>query len=469
MRRVVVARQADDAAALELAERYRAINATGRSEIKESFGRGPAATNLEDRLRASGLFDPGVYLALNPDLGIERDAAWRHFYEEGLREHRPFTSPETVARVLAEMALPLRAERFCLTRLAEAAFAAGDKADIAAPLRHRGTRIAVFCSSLGNFYMREIADMLAWGLQAEGIDTVQRDEAASRDEPFDLRVFVAPHEFFWLGDGKRWTDMAGAAGSVLYNVEQPQTQWFCRAFPLLLQAPLVLDINLQSAMILRRAGCNIVHFMPGHLPTARYAQPRQDISGIPLTKGYAFAQHPYNWRAQNRLAERPIDLLFIGARAPRRDGPLIRLQALADRHRFWCIYREPSVPFTDGSGAAAESGWALAQRSKIVLNLHRDWIGYFEWPRMVLQGFWQGACVVSDPGLAAAIFTSGVHYLEENLRHIGELIRWLLEAKEGREKLDRTRMAGYERAASVGSMHVALAPVIEAFAAALRI
>jgi len=88
---------------------------------------------------------------------------------------------------------------------------------------------------------------------------------------------------------------------------------------------------------------------------------------------------------------------------------------------------------------------------------------------MVLQGFWQGACVVSDPGLSAPIFTPGVHYLEENLRHIGELVRWLLEAEEGRDKLNRTRMAGYERASSVGSMHVALAPVLEAFAAALRI
>ena len=62
-----------------------------------------------------------------------------------------------------------------------------------------------------------------------------------------------------------------------------------------------------------------------------------------------------------------------------------------------------------------------------------------------------------------------MHYLEENLRHIGELVRWLLEAEEGRDKLNRTRMAGYERASSVGSMHVALAPVLEAFAAALRI
>src|SRR5205823_14962234 len=117
---------------------------------------------------------------------------------------------------------------------------------------------------------------------------------------------------------------AAASGSVLYNVEQPQTQWFCRAFPLLLEAPLVLDINLQSAMILRRAGCNVVHLMPAHLPSAPYAQPRLDISDIPLATSSAFARRPYDWQARNRLDERPIDSLFIATRAPRRDKALVR-------------------------------------------------------------------------------------------------------------------------------------------------
>ena len=438
-------------------------------EAKRALGASAATTSLEQRVRASGLFDPDVYLELHPDIPRHSAEAWRHFLRHGLEERRAFTSPLVVARLLAQMDDAIRAERHCLTRLAEGAAADGDVAECAAPLRRRGVKIGVFCSSLGNFFMREIADLLAWGLQAEGIDAVQRDENANRDERFDLRIFVAPHEFFWLGKGRNWTEIAAAPGSVLYNVEQPQTQWFCRAFPLLLEAPLVLDINLQSAMILRRAGCNVVHFMPGHLPSARYAQPRLDISDIPLAKGYAFARRPYDWQARNRLDERPIDILFIGTRAPRRDKALLRLQELTDRHRFVCVYRSSSEPITEQSVAAAEQSWVLAQRAKIVLNVHRDWIGYFEWPRIVMHGFWQGACVVSDPGLSSPIFGAGAHYLEENLRHIGELMRWLLDTEEGRGKLDRTRIAAYERARSVGSMHVALMPVLDAFAAELRI
>lgn len=460
-RRLAAARQIGGDANLRLAKSY--------AEIRRAAEASPPVAGLEYRVRQSGLFDPEVYLSLNPDCAAAAGDAWQHFLEYGLREGRPFTSPETVARLLVEMDAAIRAERYCATQLAVAAHAAGDTVDEARPLRRRAAKVAVFCSSLGNFYMRDIADLLVWGLQAEGIDTVQRDETANRNEPFDLRVFVAPHEFFWVGEGKNWRELAGAAGSVLYNVEQPQTQWFCRAFPLLLDAPLVLDINLQTTLILRRAGCNVVHCMPGHLPTAPYAQPYLDISEIALAKGYAFASQPYNWLEQNRLDDRLIDLLFIGARTPRRDQALFRLQGVADRHRFWCVYRDPAAPFTFQNKVATEYGWALAQRAKILLNLHRDWIGYFEWSRIVMQGFWQGACVVSDPGQSVPLFAPGVHYLEENLRHIGELVHWLLETEEGRHTLDRTRKAAYQRARSVASMHVALTPMLEAFATLLRL
>jgi hypothetical protein len=459
--RLTAARQREHAASLEATKLY--------VEAKQALEADAAPASVEARLRASGLFDPELYVSLHPDLPRDPDKAWQHFVQHGMSERRPFTSPEIVARCLARLDRDLTIERLRFVAAAENAVSDVGDGGAAALLRKGRVRIGVFCSSLGNFFMREIADMLAWGLQAEGIEAIQRDETSDKGELFDLRVFVAPHEFFWLGEDREWTAVAGAANSVLYNVEQPQTEWFCRAAPLLLQAPLVLDISFHTAMILRRAGCEVVHFMPGHLPTARYAQPCVDVSGIPLVKGYAFARQPYDWLDDNRLEARPIDILFIGARAPRRDKALVRLQDLTDQHRFMCVYWSPSVPFTGQSDAAAEQSWSLSQRAKIVLNLHRDWIGYFEWPRMVMRGFWQGACVVSDPGLSNPIFEPGVHYLEENLRHIGELIRWLLETDEGRGKLDRTRMAGYERARSLGSMRVALMPVLESFATLLRL
>jgi hypothetical protein len=421
---------------------------------------------LRARMEASGLFDPDAYLSLNDDLLCATGGeAWEHFLVHGLNEGRHFTSSKGVAHLLARMHAELDDARDNYLVAATHAFGGADNSEIAALFRRKGIRIGVFCSAEGNFYMQEIANLLVWGLQALEIDAVERDETADKDEAFDFRVFVAPHEFFTLGQGTDWTRFADTPGSVLYNVEQMQTPWFCRAFPLLLKAPLVLDLNFQSAEILRRAGCNVVHFMPGHLPTSPYARPYVDVSGIELIRGYSFARQPYNWRERNELTDRPIDLLFVGSSAPRRDDALAHLRELADEYRFLCVYTRQDAPLTNRNyrSTSSEINCALAQRAKIVLNIHRDWLGYFEWSRIVMQGFWQGACVLSDPGLPNPIFKSGVHYLEESVRHTGELARWLLGTMEGRQTLETTRTAGYRRATELGSMRVALAPVLNSF------
>jgi hypothetical protein len=298
-----------------------------------------------------------------------------------------------------------------------------------------------------------------------GIEAFLRHEESDKDENFDIRVVIAPHEFFFLGKGTTWQQFAARPDTVLYNVEQMQTQWFCRTFSLLLKAPLILDISPQTAQILQKLGCNSIFFMPGYLDDTRYTASQLDISHIELVKGYGFAYRDYDWRARDALSDRPIDLLFVGARTPHRDATLARLDETGQAWRFMCAYRDASKPFRheDSSGAAGETNWALSQRAKIVLNLHRDWIGYFEWSRMALRGFWQGACVVTDPGLRNPVFTSGIHYLEESARHLPELIGWLLSTEEGRSKLDSTRRAGYLRATTLGSMKAALAPVLPAF------
>jgi tetratricopeptide (TPR) repeat protein len=420
---------------------------------------------LRARIEASGIFDPKAYLSLHEDVRRNGADAWEHFIDHGLNESRPFTNCEVVARRLAQMDSELTKGRIDFREAAQRILTGRDSAEIAGIFRHHGVRIGVFCSSEGNFFMHEIANLVAWGLQAEGVATVRRDENDSSDEPFALRVFVAPQEFFLLGRGAEWRDLACASNSVLYNIDQVQSPWFCRVFPLFLRTPLILDINFQSAAILRSAGCNVVHFMPGYLSSASYTQPCIDLSDVELAKGYAFGHQPHNWHQEDDLDDRPIDILFIGTSVPRRDEALTRLYQLSDLHRFLCIYTRQEIPLTERDHRANSTriNCALAQRAKIVLNIHRDWLGYFEWSRLVLQGFWQGACVVSEPNLPNPIFEAGQHYLEENPRHIGELIRWLLSTTEGRQKLDGTRIRGYEQSCGLGAMRVALAPVLGAF------
>ena len=423
------------------------------------------SSELRARIEASGLFDPEVYLSLHSDVRHSGMDPWQHFLNYGLNESRQFTGSEVVARLLGDIDTDpsSRHDRFALN--ADGQLVARQNADIVSFFRKRGITVGVFCSAEGNFYMREFADLIVWGLQAQGIEAFHRDETSRKEEKFGARLFVAPHEFFHVGEGKAWAHLAGAGNSVLYNVEQVHSEWFGRVFKLALKAPLILDINFQSAAILRQAGCNVVHFMPGYLPSVPYVQPSVDISDIELVRGYDFAYQPYDWLERDDLDDRPIDILFIGSSVPRRDKAMARLQELSDRYRFVCVYTRQDIPLTERNyrSTSTRINCALAQRAKIVLNIHRDWLGYFEWSRMVLQGFWQGACVVSEPNLPNPIFEAGEHYLEENVRHIGELIRWLLSTGEGRQKLNETRLRGYQQARGLGSMEVALAPVLNAF------
>ncbi len=420
-------------------------------------------------LLQSGLFVPRTYLELNPDLDVGEFGAFEQFIRRGLPDGRTFTNSDTVARLIARMDPELRRDQD--SALAEANRTLTDQTavSLAGWLRGRSTRIGVFCNTEGNFFMRDIAVLLTEGLRALGIAVELRDETAARTDHFDLRIFVAPHEFFYLGRGRAWRDMAGAPGSVLYNVEQPQTQWFCRGFQTMLKAPLVLDINFQTAAILRRIGFPAVHFMPGYLPSLAAAQPIEDVSDVDLVRGYRMSREVYNWQKDDLLHERPIDILFVGAASDRRDTALARLIDLTDEFRFVCIYRNTKGPLTSLKETATSGhiNRALAQRSKIVLNIYRDWMGYFDWSRMVQYGFWQGAGVVTDPSLPHPLYQPGVHFQQESVRHLGELIRWLLATPDGRQTLDATRRAGFQVAQGQGSMPVALAPVLAAFKALL--
>jgi hypothetical protein len=426
---------------------------------------------IRSKIERSGLFDPIVYLDLNSDVKAAQDDPWQHFLKYGLREGRRFTTSEVVARAIAKADPDIRRAAAAVRQHERAIISEDFYLRDTRPFLDHGVRVGIFCNSLGNFFMQEIANLLAWQLQAFNIDVHMRSEESQIDENFDLRIFVAPHEFFYLGRGPAWKSWSAADGSVLYNVEQMQTQWFCRAFPLLLDAPLILDINFQSAELFRQMGCNAVHYMPAYLADCPYTRPQVDVSQIEIVRGYEFSRSEFNWTDHRDISTRPIDILFIGTGSPRRRRAIEQLRELGDKHRFVCIYTHQTAPLTYRSyrTTSTEINCALAQRSKITVNIHRDWIGYFEWSRMVLQGFWQGTCVVSDPSLPNPCFRVGEHFFEENVRHVPELLRWLLDTSEGNAKMQEASIAAYNQARSTTTRATTLLQLLSSLRAVLNI
>ena len=97
------------------------------------------------------------------------------------------------------------------------------------------------------------------------------------------------------------------------------------------------------------------------------------------------------------------------------------------------------------STLGTETATAIGQRSKILLNVHRDERAYFEWHRIAIRGFWQKTLVVSEPSsYHPPGVEPGVHLLEAELRHIPELLGWLLDTEEGRKTVDSVRHAAFD-------------------------
>ena len=289
-----------------------------------------------------GLFDPSTYLEMHPDLMAAGVDAWEHFLHAGLKEGRRFTTSHLFARALSRSNAESQDALWTVRQALAAQSGDDDILAAAAPVASSGARIGVFCNSHGNFFMQEIANLVHWQLSALNFDSQLRTEESDRAEAFDIRIFVAPHEFFWLGQGENWRHLVKASGTVLFNVEQVQTAWFCKGLPFLLEAPLVLDLNFQSAILLRRMGCNAIHYMPPYLQDCSYTRSQPDVSEVELVRGYEFSKSRFDWTRHKGLSDRPIDIIFVGSEVGA-SGKSDRAPARIDGQISICVCLYPSA------------------------------------------------------------------------------------------------------------------------------
>jgi hypothetical protein len=377
------------------------------------------------RLALLPLFDAADYLALNRDVVASGMSAGAHALFHGVSEERALFRPEKIARNLGLLA-------------AAPTPAAGMPAlSRALPEPSRPPpRIGVYVSSVGNVFMREIAEDLVATLRLGGAKADLFDETSDIGRRPSLCVFVAPHEFFVLGRGPSWVRDDVVARAVMLNTEQIQTKWFARALPLLLASRGVLDVCAQTADLLALTGvpCLPIGLAPldgaGRLAAADRAHPLFRV--LPL----AARADPL---ASTPLARRPLDIAFFGTESPHREAWLARNAGfLADYDCFIHLRRIDRGPLSAGTadGALTRLARHVCGHSRISLNLHRDAYGYLEWHRIVRLGLAGGGVVVSEPCLPHPLLRPGVHYFEENARQIPDLLEWLLRSPDGKARAD---------------------------------
>lgn len=383
----------------------------------------PVLAMAEERLLRFAPFDSGQYFAMNRDVAAANVSAPWHAVRFGAQEGRKLFRDEAVARAIGSLA------GFPEDSVTDAAFP--EAASSRAP-------IGVYCNSHGNIFMKEIAEDFVADLRASGAQVRLLDETAPKDARPPVCLFIAPHEFFFIGAGTEWRREDIITQSFMLNTEQVQTSWFAQALPYLLMARGVIDICSQSAQLLAQAGIEAVNMQHSllHHPEGLRETDREH----PLFKVLpAAAKRP----ADPALAwgERRLDLNFFGAISPYRETFFARHAARFAGYESFLYCRRGRTPLAAGGkdGGLTRIAAHVAAHSKISLNIHRDEFGYFEWHRIVKLGMYAGSVVVSDPCLPHPGFTAGTHYFEENPRYIPDLVDWLLKTQDGQATAGKVR------------------------------
>jgi hypothetical protein len=404
------------------------------------------------RLQQLPLFDETDYIAMNSDIkasvkAYKVDPAG-HALTYGVPEGRHVFKTIRIAKVLGDFVrrpMPAPAE------LPEV------------PLL---PQIGVYFNSSGNVFLKELAQELVDSIKFLGLDARLLDEKTDPKKILPLSIIVAPHEFFHLGEGKKWIDDRIVSRSFMYNTEQPQTIWFERAIPFILASKGVVDICLQIADIFAESGLPAIHFNPNATAPKGFLHAADKQHSLYKILPEKARKAP---NIQAPFAQRPIDVCFFGTASRSREVFFAKNARFLSDYQAFLYYRKFMGPLkADGrDGILSRIGGHVTAHSKIALNIHRDELGFFEWHRLVKQGMVGGAVVVTEPCLPHPVFKPGTHFLEESARHIPDLIEWLIKTKEGGEKAAAIQAANatITDASHARANSLALASFLQAYGA----
>ncbi len=449
---------------------YRATNPeiadrSDRALLRHYIEHGSAANR-----NPNPLFDEQYYRARHPEIVQKGINSLAHYHQIGYKvgdDPHPFFSGAFYQRTHADVAAtavnPLEHYLGYGAKEGRAAFSekqcsqlitakTPDNADYLKPWQGESTmpssqRLGVYCNSLGNYFITEIADFIAAALSQSGHTVIRLSEADTPPESLDGHWVIAPHEFFYLGEGAGWAQkQRWLSQAVMVNVEQPQTTWFSKAFHFLRHTKVIFDINVKSAAIMQKLGLPAYWLPLGYLPNyAPFAADEKlpDLRAVRSLSPQVSQRLP---ALEAPLEERPLDIHFIGTLNSRREQFFAKNAAWLSRYR--CFFHIPpmGVPLIKGQDQALDTAAVvgLSRRSKILLNIHRDALPYFEWHRIIFHGLWQNTLVVTEPCHDIPGLVAGEHFIECPLSDMEDRVGWLLMSYEGQKVAERVRQAGHQ-------------------------
>jgi glycosyltransferase involved in cell wall biosynthesis len=311
--------------------------------------------------------------------------------------------------------------------------------------RFGGQHFAIYTSSLGNYFFSEFRDLLAAGFQSLGFQVDIRDEGEGFSEVADWHLVVAPHEFFYLGAGRELSNQSLPSNLVLFNTEQPSTQWYARARDYFSKACRIWDINNASSQEIARAGFNCEYLPLGYLPAFKLFR---EVEELPNHYGTLFLGEKIckSTYLRKPFVERPIDVLFLGTLSARREKFFAHASRALSNHSCYLYLPSAEGPLLARLNTTMDTTTSvgLAQRAKIILNIHRGADRYFEWHRIVMHGIWNRALVITEPCGEGPPFQPGVHFVEAPLSQIADVVEYYLADPKGQAEAQAIALEGFQ-------------------------
>ena len=265
-----------------------------------------------------------------------------------------------------------------------------------------------------NLFFRELADALLHAVSECGQRATLSVGQMAEPSADRVPVIFAPHEVANFGLGEL-LDPRVASRAIGICAEQPGTPWFDENRPLVKLLGRVFDISPVGAAAMCADGTAARHLPLGLVPP---------------------------WRAADTTDVRGVDVSFLGSESPRRVRALRELLPGLTHLRTEVMVAGSLVPLTAPSSrfitGTPKRRWLCT--SKVLVNIHRSELRYFEWPR-ALDALHAGAVLITEPGEGHGSLEPGVHYLEAELHQLRDVV---LGALDDPSRLDAIRHAGWD-------------------------
>ena len=366
-----------------------------------------------NRLKKYDFFDPSTYETMNPDIIGKNVFTEDHAVMYGFAEGREILSKRKIVSFLGK-----EFRKNCNYEITN------KKTNKKNP-----SFVGVFYHSKGNFYIAQLAYDLHKYLESSGVNSVLMTEK-DRSE-VDLCIFCGPHEFFFLGAENYWKKDEIISRSIMFNTEQVQTIWFTRGLIYILMSAAVIDVCFQNLTSFSKVGLTTFHFDP---------QQKLTKSTLPLLDRENPLIYALPSDVQGQLSSltpfmnRSIDVSFFGNKSVTREEFFVRNASFFAPYNTFFYYRKDEGLLCNKGvyGIFSRLPQHIAKASKIYLNIHQDNFPFFEWQRIVKQGLSSGSIVVSEECFPHPLYKAGVHFFEENRRHIPNLVEWLIQSEDGK-------------------------------------